>query len=84
MKLTKSQRLFIKVGLALAEEKQERLMYKLDCFGEPYFTREELAKAIATAKRKRKKLIREAVMEARDELDESYRAGVEVGDYWSV
>jgi vacuolar-type H+-ATPase subunit H len=35
-------------------------------------------------KEKRKKLISEAVMAARDELDEAYQAGVEVGDYWSV
>ena len=76
MKLTKSQRLFIKVGLALAEEKQERLSYKLDLIGEPYFTREELSKSIATTKSKRKKLLREAIEAAILEQEFIYGEGL--------
>ena len=52
MKLTKSQRLFIKAGEALADEKLYKWYHESD---------EDYSKEISKAKRKRKKLIREAL-----------------------
>lgn len=83
MKLTKSQRLFIKIGEALAKEKIQRQIYELDCkLGvSSCEVMEKNAKAIAVTKRKRKKLIREAVFEAQVELDEAYHKGWRDG-FW--
>ena len=82
MKLTKSQRLFVKVGELLAREKVERWLYKID-YKRGIFSRgyEKNAKAIAIVKRKRKKLIREAVLEAQAEFEEAYRNGWRDG-FW--
>ena len=52
MKLTKAQRLFIKAGNTLADEKLYKWYHESD---------EDYSKEIAKAKRKRKKLIREAL-----------------------
>ncbi len=88
MKLTKSQRLFIKAGEALARENIERRLYEFYCrLG--LCSRdavEKNAKAIATAKRKRKKLIREALEAATLEeeiifgegLKEAFKSHVEI------
>ena len=72
MKLTKAQRLFIKVGEALADEKLYKWYHESD---------EDYSKEISKAKRKRKKLIREAVLEAQVELDEAYHNGWRDG-FW--
>lgn len=72
MKLTKSQRLFIKAGKALADEKLYKWYYGL---GEDY------SKEISKAKRKRKKLIREAVLAYESELKEAYNNGWRDG-FW--
>ena len=80
MKLSKSQRLFIKAGQALAEENWLRELRNYD--KEWYwFDVKARSKAIKNAKRKRKKLIREAVLEAEAEFEEAYRNGWRDG-FW--
>ena len=73
--------MFIKVGELLAEEKLKRKLYAMEGIGEPLFDSGDTPKAIATAKRKRKKLIREAVLESIVELDEAYHNGWRDG-FW--
>lgn len=67
MKLTKSQRLFIKAGEALAEEKLYKWYHESD---------EDYSKEISKAKRKRKKLIREALWAYEEELIRAFYDGV--------
>lgn len=66
MKLTKAQRLFIKAGEAQADEKLYKWYHESD---------EDYSKEISKAKRKRKKLIREALEAWRDETDNLFIDG---------
>lgn len=76
MKLTKSQRLFIKVGEALAFEKYWRSTHAMG------ITAKHVPSAIAAYKRRKKKLIREALLVYGEELDEAWHEGLSTGvDY---
>lgn len=68
MKLTKSQRLFIKVGEAVADERLYKWYNESD---------EDYSKEISKAKRKRKKLLREAIEAAILERECIYGEGLE-------
>lgn len=70
MKLTKAQRLFIKAGKALADEKLYKWYHESD---------EDYSKEISKAKRKRKKLIREALEAADKEYWNAYEEGEKEG-----
>lgn len=82
MKLTKSQRLFVKVG---------RIEYHIDHL-KSFYKHDKLTGAMLECyahrmkelKEKRKKLIREAVMAANDELDEAWHEGLSVGVDWTI
>lgn len=67
MKLTKSQRLFIKAGEAVADERLYKWYNESD---------EDYSKEIAKAKRKRKKLLREALEAAILEREGIYGEGL--------
>lgn len=76
MKLTKSQRLFIKVGEELYQEKYERYLYSLYEGGRMDVLGEEVGTVIANHKRKRKKLLREAIEAAKIENETIYGEGL--------
>lgn len=70
MKLTKSQRLFVKAGEALATEKLDKYY---DKFISGY------SKEISESKRKRKSLIRKALNAYEEELLEKHTEGFNAG-----
>ena len=76
MKLTKSQRLFIKVGEELYQEKLERFVYSFEGGGRAMHFDEEYGTIIANHKRKRKKLLREAIEAAKIENETIYGEGL--------
>lgn len=74
MKLTKSQRLFVKVGEFNEEIAYCKWVYKGT-------EAPDVASRIGQLKKKRKKLLREAVLEAQAEFEEAYRNGWRDG-FW--
>ena len=76
MKLTKSQRLFIKAGEELYQEKYERHIYSLYEGGRINYLGDEFGTIIANHKRKRKKLLREAIEAAKIENETIYGEGL--------
>lgn len=76
MKLTRAQRLFIKVGEELCKEKYERYIYSLYEGGRINHLGEEVGTIIANHKRKRKKLLREAIEAAEIENETIYGEGL--------
>lgn len=80
MKLSKSQRLFINAGYMTRLIDEMKAWYKYDKRHGVHTSVD--SKTIKLMKRKRKKLIREAVRAANEELDEAWHEGLSVGvDY---
>lgn len=78
MKLSKSQRLFIKAGESLAKEKELKRILAMG------FTTEHTPSSIAAHKRRKKELIREALKASYDEWEEAYKLGIAVGCDWEI
>lgn len=84
MKLSKSQRLFIKIGEFNFMIGELKRMYRLDKLERIDKTRAYYAKNIKNFKKRREKLLREAVRAADEELDKAWHEGLSVGVDWTI